>query len=557
MSGFLITVRYGKYVRVTQCAYERIYYDSEFGQLKDTYPKWEGLYNNSLKLSKSKEIADNIKGKDTSALNSADNLIENAKVTIGNANYEFKGVSYQPYINNMTKVFKELDKLAEGDNLCYDDSGNTKLFYYNGRPSDPNSLLGKFMNDIDKLMNPILELTEETKEVLLDISESPDYYSEQLNNSFNSYESISEDLKNYQNGYLDEVEHYVKIANRCGYTLVIIYLCLFSFIAIGGCILLLAYTYLTNQGYLDKFMHLVWNTVKFFSFSFFIYGAAFGMLFNGLRDLIAYNQFLFGDNLIADKTYLLPKGKSKDFLFFCLNETNAEYTVDLDFTVSETLDVVETNIEEMESIIEDKTQKNLIGYSDSYNVFKCSRQRNLEDSSGEQESEEESQEESSSDSPEKIHFPIEIVESIINFMKEKLEEYKKLIQKNSGNRNLANKNSGNAGLLGSFDCGFLKNDLNILYNSLYDLSVESRILCVLSCLMGFFSEIFVNFYLLSMYHYSQIEFKDGNSGKNRGKYRSKIINKNIDLSSKNEFLDKTKPLDMKKYNKELDIDFSS
>ena len=48
ISGLITTVKFGKLVRAVQCAYERIYYDSQYGQLKDTFPRWEGLNNNSF-----------------------------------------------------------------------------------------------------------------------------------------------------------------------------------------------------------------------------------------------------------------------------------------------------------------------------------------------------------------------------------------------------------------------------------------------------------------------------------------------------------------------------
>ena len=58
-----MTNRFGIIVRAVQCAYERIYYDSQFGQLKDSFPKWEGLETNLLKLNESKNFIDNIKKK--------------------------------------------------------------------------------------------------------------------------------------------------------------------------------------------------------------------------------------------------------------------------------------------------------------------------------------------------------------------------------------------------------------------------------------------------------------------------------------------------------------
>ena len=105
----------------------------------------------------------------------------------------------------------------------------------------------------------------------------------------------------------------------------------------------------------------------------------------------------------------------------------------------------------------------------------------------------------------------------------------------------------------SFDCSFLQNDLNLMYNALYDLSIQSRILCAISCCIAFFSEIFTYFYLLSIYHYNCVEFKEGNIQFSR----RKKDNDNSEISSKNEFMDKSKPIDMKKFNKKLDLEFSS
>ena len=101
---------------------------------------------------------------------------------------------------------------------------------------------------------------------------------------------------------------------------------------------------------------------------------------------------------------------------------------------------------------------------------------------------------------------------------------------------------------------FLKNDVNLVYNSLYDLSVQSRILFALSCCIGIFGEVFVNFYLLSMYHYNNNEFTEGRLETGR-KSRNKIKKANIDVSSRNEFLDKSKPADVRKHNKDLDLNF--
>ena len=105
------------------------------------------------------------------------------------------------------------------------------------------------------------------------------------------------------------------------------------------------------------------------------------------------------------------------------------------------------------------------------------------------------------------------------------------------------------GLFGSFNCDFLKSDLNMIYRTLYDLSVEARILCALSCCIGFFGAIAVYFFLLVLHHYNMDLFYDsgqsiftridGNvsrkkiSNKDPG-YKKRKIRSEIELSSRNE-----------------------
>ena len=83
--------------------------------------------------------------------------------------------------------------------------------------------------------------------------------------------------------------------------------------------------------------------------------------------------------------------------------------------------------------------------------------------------------------------------------------------------------------------------------------LESRILCAISCSIGFFGEIVVNFYILSIYHYNNTIFKEGN----RDISHKRDKNRNVEISSRNAFLDKKRPAEMKKYNQKLDMDFSS
>ncbi len=103
------------------------------------------------------------------------------------------------------------------------------------------------------------------------------------------------------------------------------------------------------------------------------------------------------------------------------------------------------------------------------------------------------------------------------------------------------------------DCQFIKYDLQILYDSFYEISIESRISCALSCFIGFLSEIAVIFYLLVLYHYNNAEFNEGNESQ---KQISRNKKHRFDLDSQNEFMDKSRPINMKKNNKKLDLQFS-
>jgi hypothetical protein len=103
------------------------------------------------------------------------------------------------------------------------------------------------------------------------------------------------------------------------------------------------------------------------------------------------------------------------------------------------------------------------------------------------------------------------------------------------------------------NCGYLKTEIQILYDSLYELSIESRISCALCCCIGFFIEFSIAFYLLVLYHYNNIEFRDDNDTQ---KSFPKNRNRKFDLDSQNEFMDKSRPPNLKKNNKKLDLEFN-
>lgn len=499
-SGLVFATRFGKYIRVVQCIYERIYYDIEYGELSGQ--GWQGLTNNALKLNETKKLIDNNNNIILTNFNLANINLSDFKETLINFNVEL----------NTDEESKRL-KCLDG------------------------------VNQMTRIIDKVKDLNDSIKE--LNNFNNP-YYINQLNKSVEIFYSISKDLKNYKNGYLDKVEYYVKVGKGCGYILVMIYFSLLSLVSICGIVLLLAYTFLSNQGNLDTFMHIAWNSIRFFVFSFLMYSAAFAMLYKGLRDLIPYNKFLFGQNLKESNTYVLPKEEAKDFLKSCLCEEKSEYKGGLDSLLSSKLNLFFFDLKEFRKLLKEYSLNNF--------------QENLRYLDSDETSEDTTYETSFNNETIRIITTINNINTMLN---KEFNEFNKNfasfiddfgINDIEGDlSNSTNINSNSNSFSNSYDCKFLKSHLNLLYNSLYDLSVESRILYILSCCIGFFGEALIYFYLLSMYHYNKTEFKEGNLDLNKSSNKTK---NNIEEGSRNEFLDKNKPANMRKFNKYLDKDFN-
>ena len=542
ISGFVTTHRFGKMARAVKCAYERIYYDSKFGQMKDSSEKWEGLEIYSQKLGNSQNLLNNVEGKydKITELLSLNEKEEDWKTDEqfydDKPIYKFKGQYYKNYLTEIKKLLSQLRK--EGSLVLTGD--NSKIFFDPDKPGDTSTIVGQFISQT----NQIVKLYEELEESIMDLYLYGN--ADSINEISDKFENISKDLQSYKDGYLDDVNYYVKVAKGCGQILVIIYLSILCLISILGCAVLMAYTYLKNQPKLDIIMHVIWNSIKFFSFSFFMYGAAFGMLHLGLRDIISYNKYLFGeDNLSIDsETYVLPKNEAKDFLRYCLADGKNDYSAELD-SYSDVNNFF-NNFYELKSLLQNHNITLNSKFNDTYSVIqKQNLIRNLNDDS---------------DSTEHVVYdePSESSESVIskNFslpkdkqvdMVNKLSSYfDKIVE----TLNISDAMNEEENSLNSLDCGFLKSDVAMVYNTLYDASVESRILCVLSCCIAFFGEISVYFYLLSMYHFDKTIFKEGNTEYNINRRPEK--RKFDDETSKNSFMGKFSNADWKKNNMKLD-----
>jgi hypothetical protein len=533
ISGFVTSHYFSNKVQTTKCVYERVYYDSKYGEIKKNITKWEGLeeINRQAIIKKFEEFL---------YINKTDNYVlpfdfdknewnEGDKKLLLDPKVYYKK-SFQDQLKNdiIKKCIQYPGSIRDlkGELIC--DSNLT----------DHNSFIYEYINEVTRITKYFSDEVNQIKDFI-----NPDKrkqreksYGNEVNVVNNTLKNISDDLNNYKTVFLDKADYYIEVSKICGYILVTIYYSILLAIVVCSCFLLWAYSYFKEQRLIYTFMHVAWNILKFFSFSFFMFGAAFGALYLVSRDLIGYNQFLFNDNLASNATtYLLPNGASKEFLRYCINEEDSNYINNFELPTILLLKDLYNNMNKGKNI----NEKN-------YNFTKLSEKitcyyvfsedlRNIQEITD----------------TEQIIDTFELdfsevgnkVKEMINQIHNELyhDSNLRILQKTESN--IINEIGELGKTIDKLNCGFLKTEIQILYDSLYGLSIESRISCALCCCIGFFLEFSIAFYLLVLYHYNNNEFKDDNDTQ---KSFPKNRNRKFDLDSQNEFMDKSRPPNMKK-----------
>ena len=529
ISGIIVTINFGKKVGSTKCLYERIYYDSEYGELKNG-TKWVGFNHKIDFITELKSFVN----KDRSF--SKDYFFGDwEKINLGCSladNYYPKGFKEEivkvtdKCRNTDRKILKEDDAtqlICDPDDLC-----NSESIYYE-YISEASRITKYFSDEVEK-MDEFNKKNDQRGFII------------QINQIDDKLKNISQDLNNYKENFLEEVHYYTNIAKIFGYILVIIYYSIVIVIVALSCFLLWAYSYFKEQRVIYTFMHIAWNLLKFFSFSFFMFGAAFGALYLCSRDLIGYNQYLFTTNLEEKaNTTLLPNKTSKEFLGYCMNnQLDNNYINNINFSlITNFISQFYNNLNAEKYIIENYNFSNL---QQSYLGFTSYRLLEEEDTT---------------DGFRIVNISfIEagvILNSSIKTLYNKLNGMRIRRRRYLDSQEYVNDIIKLKATIDTLNCGYLKNELQILYDSLYELSIESRISCALCCCIGFFIEVSVSFYLLVIYHYNNNEFKEGYENQTKLENRQP---RKFDMESQNEFMDKSKPKYIQNKNKKLDLEFS-
>lgn len=126
----------------------------------------------------------------------------------------------------------------------------------------------------------------------------------------------------FKTQFMEDMDYYLSVARGVGKILTLIYFIILLIVVVGAGMLLIIYycNCFPNVGqnfYLLP-MHITWNILRFFIFSFFMYGFGFGGIFTLARDAIGYIQYIFSqENLTKDNPIILS-GNSKEFFYYCL-----------------------------------------------------------------------------------------------------------------------------------------------------------------------------------------------------------------------------------------------
>ncbi len=415
-------------------------------------------------------------------------------------------ISYDEYINNhyQNLTFSQNETLFYFIFPIKEEFINTILNTVNNLTYDKTiTLLKQSNNMIKTLLDPFIQLNQ----TLFFLQNGIINYTSQIN-YLQKLVTMIDNFSSYKTEFIQDFTYFVKIERALGKIVPIIFFALLlTFVVASGALLITYYCKKRNQQWWILPMHIAWNGLRTFIVLFFIYGTLYGMVFLYSRDLIAYLKYAFSEENLNSNNIVIIPSKSQNFLQYCLINP---YIYE-DFKENNTINELIKNIVKIDSFINN-------------NQICPNIDKDIKDA-------------------------CESMKTSLLF------DYSQFVKEIDNDvKYFKNKIRKDVNIYDAFNCTFINNTINLMYRGLWDFAWEARILCALSCCIGFFGEIVANFYILVMYHYDNNEFKEGNLDMSRSR---NIFNKrNYDVSSRNEFLDKTKPANMKKFNKELDLEFS-
>ena len=410
ISGIVTANRFGFSLYGAQCGYERIYYDIVFGQQKKSYPKWTGRNKTSLLINALKNIKENLQVKSYSSI-------------FG----QFYNDSSEVYNSSLRDYFLFPIPVA-----IYEEINSTANMNVD--------TLKSINNFISPFLNYYFNLYKSSDGLVKKIN-----LGDQIT-ILENFDGYVTKFYNSKSEFMDDFDYYVDVAFAMGKIVPLIYFCiLLSFVVASGALLIVYYCKKRNQLWWILPMHIAWNGIRFFMFSFFIYGSAFGMLFLFGKDTIAYYKYAFTEQNIYDENIIILPAESKSFFQNCLFKNSA-----------------------YESLKENNFLNEFIKNADQMKTWIKNNQN----------------------SGENIYQTIQglynnINSNFLKYFEDELEFFQDIIDRGEN-------------IYDSLNCTFINNNINLMYRALWDFAWETRILCALSCCIGFFGAIAVYGFLWAM-----------------------------------------------------------
>ena len=357
ISGYVYVYRFKIDLAGATCAFEKIYWDMKEGQLREEYPKWDGLNSIGSKLEILIKFIE-----DLNELNENGNILyplgddwrdDDTYKLSGNDDY----INAIKELRNYVSDNEIITYTINGKNYSFTKDGDNEVKitflsdYINiNNIAAPNTLFGQILLEIREKINPYITKLKSAQDKINDLIINSDSYCDSLKTVSSDLKSINSDWEKFRPYILDEWDYYRKLTKAFYYIILLIYFILVLILAIAGITFLTGYVCSKEQKFIKSILVIIWNAVRFFSFSFFMYGGTFGMLSYAFKDGIGFMNYAFSaENLNSPNPMIIPNGTSIPMLQYCLlgNKTNFIYNFKLDTLLIESLENIYSDLNKL------------------------------------------------------------------------------------------------------------------------------------------------------------------------------------------------------------------
>ena len=273
--------------------------------------------------------------------------------------------------------------------------------------------------------------------------------------------NIESAMQSYNSKFIDEFDFYIHVGRGLGQILPLIYFSILLTVSVGAIALLIIYYCncfnSVNQNFYLVPMHIAWNIIRFFIFSFFMFGFGYGAIFLLARDSTDLIKYIFSEkNVGTNAETIIFESSTKKFINFCLYSQKDYYNYNLnneilnDFIAST---IKFENFKNNPPTVDEDTY----GYSNYY---------------------------------------INELQNAYSLNQQNISEYQNFF-------------NSTGSIYSGLDCSFIQNYVNLMRNALYDFSWEVRIMCTLSCFIAFMGAIAVYGYIWTMFLWEKENNNEG------------------------------------------------